>query len=412
MKMEKWYSPVAMFSFIWLAVISFYMLRIFPIYDITIRCKVIITLGILSFLIGARGGGYTLGKKKLGFTSDFEVNASLADSNMSRKVYFLSYICIALLFVEALQSIVLLSKGISFEDITVSKDYFIGGTLWTFFQVYFSGPFSTALMPIGALNFVKTNGDKKIALLSMIVTILKVLHHGGRASIVHYVLYLVLFKAILGRKITIKQSTKIWMSLVTVVALIAFVIVSINRGVKEFGQSAYLYLCGCIPDFDLRIDNLLDNSCMYGTASLYGYFSPIMFLYKGVFNSYPHFFIELQNIVNVENTIQIGPGVEYGYNAFVTPFYYFFTDAREFGVVVGGFIWGLVSQNAYRRIKNSFNDRNVIIYSLFFYQIVFSMVRFHFAIYQYALAFIYVSIIYKLSTSYHTNEYTRKVYYG
>lgn len=387
-KKEELYSPLSIFCLIWSIILSAYSLRILPLYEIDFNVKCVIVVGCIGFILGSLPVNYTLGN----------YGRNKNENVLSRKVlfrtklaYFLCSICIAFSAIEAAGNIILLSQGYTFDMISLAGLGFQNNSaLWSFMAVFIAYPFSYAILPIGALNFIKSDGDKGLALLSIIIALLRVFHHGGRATLLYFIIYLLLFSEFYGRKM--RTRTKALLFAAVIIFIIAILIVSSSRGIENIGESLYLYICGCIPNLSVRIDRIVPGVVTLGGASLYGYILPFMLILNGIGVPYPEAFITLRDAVNVESIVRIGNNI--GYNAFVTPFYYLYLDGRFIGVFTGMFILGIVIQKIYKKTKTTQNERLLIIYSLLFFQIVLSMIRLHFATYSYALSFIYVFILY------------------
>lgn len=121
----------------------------------------------------------------------------------------------------------------------------------------------------------------------------------------------------------------------------------------------------------------------YGMASLQGVFRPVINVFELITgNDFQllNYASEVSDIAN--SSIRLSSSVLY--NAFVTPFYYFYIDFGWGGICVLSLIFGGFSNIRYKRFMEYPDDRNTILFMLSFaLPICFAFVRF-----QYALGYI------------------------
>ena len=399
------WSPVCIFSLLWIGIIVFYKSGYVELYPLSSRAELIIALGVFGFFVGGELSYSTIHRKyvfgKHGTYRNKQIDNHIdigghIDRPRNNLIFALSVACIVMLIIRVIPSIALIRMGYTFEQITEGRLYYKAeGGLMLLFSVYFMYPFSSVLPVIGAYEMMKgKKGDKRIILCSIIVVILSALQRGGRFVTITYFVYILTYKNLLGKKINIKPRTKRIIAIITIAAVIAVLKLSESRGTSSITQSAIMYMCGCLPNMDQRLFTGGTNPLTFGGSSLYGYIAPVMYLLKGFGMPYPDFFMRLTNAVNVENVISIGPSNRY--NAFVTLFYHMFLDGREFGVIVGSVLLELISMKAYKKARNNISEKDAIIYGLLMYQIISPMIRVQFSGYTYALSFLYIPLLYRL----------------
>lgn len=387
---DPFLSPVSLFPFLWIIILSLYKSGLIVLYQISNRLEIIITLGILGFFLGGELSNLLYpvkNKMAISFILHNNTDAISYDTKKRNTILFvLSLLCIVLLTIRVIPSISLLRLGYTFNQITVEKLYYKAENgIMLFLSVYFMEPFSTVLSVIGAYELLKGRGDVRLIICSIIVVVLCALQRGGRFVIIMYFVYLITFKHMFNRRIKMRRKTKFIFILVSVAALIVVLQLSKSRGTSDLFRSAYLYLCGCLPNMNQRLFTGAHIPLTLGGSSLYGFIAPVMYFFKGIGFSYPSFFLELTNIINVENIIDIGPADRY--NAFVSVFYHLFLDGREFGVIIGTLLLGFISTRAYRKAKRTTNTRDYLVYGLLMYQLCSPMIRVQFSTYAYALSF-------------------------
>jgi hypothetical protein len=165
------------------------------------------------------------------------------------------------------------------------------------------------------------------------------------------------------------------------------------RGVEGIISSFYQYLCCCVP---LLTENLkrLPSQRYYGVISLMGFIAPIMFVLHQVFGlTYPQFYlesIELKNMADKATVISFNGVVS---NAFVTPFFTLYADARFLGVAIGMFIWGLTSSLIFNKANKIDSDSNMAYVLLMTIPIIKAMQEYPFSNISFVLALLYTRII-------------------
>ena len=388
-KKESIFAPIPMFSLVWVLIILFYKSGYVELYPLDFRLELVVFIGTVGFLLGGQ-------KYSLRFRLHRKIDKTAYSYDLRSNIaVVLSIICIVIQAYRGMTSINLLRSGFSFEQITRNQWYFQGnGSFSTFLSVFFIAPFTYAIIPIGAYHLVKNNGDKRVVACSIILALLTTIQHGGRASLLYFIVYVFAYRSVLGKKTGLKLKTKIGIVAISVALLVVVDKLSQSRGTTSYVDSIYIYVCGCLPNLNQRLFTGTTVPLTFGGASLYGYIAPIFYLLKGIGIPYPQFFSKLTDIVNVENVIKIGPAKSY--NAFVSIYYYLFLDGRELFAFIGAFLISLIASSQYRKAKETLNERNVIFYGLMLHQVMFSMIRVSFSTYSFALSFIYVLLLYRI----------------
>jgi len=94
-----------------------------------------------------------------------------------------------------------------------------------------------------------------------------------------------------------------------------------------------------------------------------------------------------------QRRVLIAPGISF--NAFLTPFYYFYLDGGMIGNILLSFIFGFVSTLVYINHLNRRNYNSMINYLLVFFTLYMSMVRIQFFQMRFSLSFLYVYLLFK-----------------
>lgn len=391
---RNFYNPLVLFSLIWLIVTTLASLHLFGINAPSYYMYIILTIGIMSFGIGIL------------ITKSIIINMS---SNYKRErvkeiVENLNYSKIKILYIVTIltyipityRSITLLSQGNSLVTIRsmLSLGEMHSSYLSAVIYNYITQPFQHLLIPIAAINFYSTKKDKKILLYTLMILVCDVLSSGGRFSLLYLATHFIVVLSI-RRKVKISDlgaKTKlITIGIISIIA-ITFYYMTVSRGVI-FAKSIYLYICGCIPNMDVRISGIDSNFRTHGFMSVEGVLRPfIAILYKiGIISNKPELFLISQAQSGlVEYAVNIGSGIQF--NAFVTLFYYFYIDGGLWGVAIGSFLYSVLCESSYLKMKIKLDEKSLLLFLLFLQTIITSMVRFQFTTLIYALTFIYFTL--------------------
>lgn len=401
MDMRNIINPITLFCGVWGAILIMYSFQFYGLYSASWESIVIIAIGIMSFFIGS----IIIVALKKKYVRRNSVNIGL-DINTRKPNYLLfiilNIISIIMLIGSVVETIGLLREGRNFAFIHSfyhSENGSIGSsTLMTIFHNWFIWPITLANLPILAVTLqcdLKRTAKRKIFVITSFINIaIYVLITGARVSIIYFVMYFVIVFFIQGKRISLSLPRKIQITVVTILLYLAFDYISRSRGSESIAESIYLYFCGCIPNFSVRFTDI-PNKKMYGFLSLFGLFKPFVdVIYRithfSVFGVYKQTVSEI--FILTQHRVHIGPGITY--NAFLTPFYYFYIDGGVLGVVVLSFLYGIVSMVAYLEYIKKRSYKTLSIYLLFVMGMVFSMVRFHFVQMRYVLAFFYIAFVF------------------
>lgn len=177
-----------------------------------------------------------------------------------------------------------------------------------------------------------------------------------------------------------KYSTSIWIG---GGALFAFTII-FNSG--SIWKDLYLYFTGCIPCLSVNLQNF-NRGYTWGGTSFYGFLLAID-------NIIPVSMIELvekyMDIISM--AFRITPTDNY--NAFITCFGYFYIDGGIIAVILLSFAFGIFNGVIYKFYKSNPCDRNIILFTFAILMIYNSPIRFEFGNIKYALAFIWMMLLF------------------
>ncbi|MGD1816185.1 MAG: O-antigen polymerase [Pleomorphochaeta sp.] len=392
-KNKNIYNPITIFCSVWAFVTFLASLRLYGLYETSVKTYLVIWIGIISFVFGCSVlGRFQLRVKvsSLGKENEFTFNKNI--------IYIIILTATVILIVTAYKSINLLFSGHNLAYIRyIAQDEVMGsnnGLILILFN-YIAQPICQLLIPLSALMYFSNNKDNKIIILSIIPIILLVISNGGRFILLYYVINFVFIGMILNAHINISNKLKRRINVILLIVISIIIYMTVARNGYTIGKSFYTYICGCVPHLSLRLSNFDGlKKYTYGISSFQGFVRPIFSIITkiGITDNFPSLLQLAENLNNeVLSPIYIGENLRY--NAFVSLFYYFYIDFNLFGVVFLSMFYGYICKLFYYRAKKNGSNSNIIAYSLLLQSIVTSMFRFQFSSFMFAMTFIYLFLI-------------------
>jgi len=309
----------------------------------------------------------------------------------------LAIICFFGFFIESIQ---FLRRGLGFAYIARyfgTEEGTIGASQHGYDLLeWYVWPLCLATAPLAAMTVLldkEESRTKKWFLITYIITLVMfVVVTGKRMNMICLIVYLFIAMRMQNVKIELRRRTKLLLFLSAAAIIFAFNYISVSRGTESIFRIIYIYFCGCIPCLSTKLENL-PVGFQYGLISLHGLYRAPMILLTKIFRSSGLLSIRAMfaQVINyTQQRVYIGPGV--GYNAFVTPFFYFYSDFGLFGVCFFSFLFGIFCMRVYLIYLKEKSYRSLAVYLLVTYSLYMSMVRFQFVQMRYVLAFVYLLI--------------------
>lgn len=192
-----------------------------------------------------------------------------------------------------------------------------------------------------------------------------------------------------------------------VLAIAAMVVVSIVRasskksapGQDDSGlfRTFYIYFTGYLPNFSVRLDMMKDDEYTHGFTFLLGLIKFPMAVIKRVihFDSPAAYTLADTLTSRLQKRVSIGGGNMF--NAYTSPFYYFYVDFGYISVFIESMLFGVtcaISEVRFERKKTAYHT---FMYLFCFYLIISSMVRWEMVHPKTAMLLYFVPVIFKLS---------------
>lgn len=216
---------------------------------------------------------------------------------------------------------------------------------------------------------------------------------GKRSFLAEAIVFFVAVYIMRGKKVKLSRKTKLIIIIVAGILIWAFNYISVDRGSDSIISLFYVYLVGCIPHLSVKLQYMPVS--VVGFTSVYGFFhAPITIsnfvLHSDYLSSIRDSMSQL--VAFTQERVLIGRGMTY--NAFLTPFYYFYLDGGWVGNILLSFLFGLISMHIYHRFLKRRDFYSVVIYVLLFFSLYMSMVRFQFFQMRFVLSFFYAYLVF------------------
>lgn len=297
----------------------------------------------------------------------------------------------------------ILSSGIKMNQIRVDfNNIVLRSSFERALNTYIIMPLIYLLPAIVIPEFIAFRKQIKNLVLTIIVLVEFTICDGGRVPFFYCAIFVVCslyifrvdFKSVIETFRSKSKRTKrlTLIAAIAVVAVAGYMILrlSISRNIQySLGNSVYTYFTGCFPFFEYNLNKIdRNNVWTYGSAFFHGVLNIVFYLLNTAkICAHPAFYNFVDKWGNVQEFIHIGSA---NFNAFVTPFYYFYMDFRYLGVALGGAIYGIISTQTYLRMKKQsvYHYKYIAAYMLIIQSIVTSMVRWQFYNANFVMAFV------------------------
>jgi len=260
---------------------------------------------------------------------------------------------------------------------------------------FIARPMQIILVIYAVIVILANLKQKYIVWLAVLLTISGYICSGSKSAITEIATMVFAF-IFLFTKMTFKQFFYKYKTL-SIATILVVVFVGFMVSLKEdgLGLGLYTYLCGCMPCSDEALTKIYEDTSFYGLASFNGILRAVNLIprYLGIG---PDFKVVLDlvwtEMMNFEDTMYIADNIKY--NAFVSMFIYFFADGGYWGVFLISFVFGLSCSYAQKKALKTPSVYSCSIVLFFVVMVTLSLVRFQFFYAPYAMALIYIFILF------------------
>lgn len=417
------FNPLVIFTLLWTVIFVLASIRLYGLKAGNDSTYFIMGIGILFWSLG-----YCLSYNKISFKSITKRNGNIGNNYKCRYnlIYLLSIITL-ILYLKDLLSIIssvniqgLLAQVRSLAQDSDSILYEGRSNIETAIRLLITQPFLMALQPIVAVEFwFKTKERKRLLVIDLILVFLRMFTDGSRSMVMYLGFHFLIVFLILSKprwksfhgfykdKIASSKKAKRIMCLLGIGFIIVFIISSVSRSGSRMWK--YLYLYFSMEPYMMTYWKGQIQHFGFGTASLNGLVYPIIYFVKNLLgiSEYPdYWYNNIFLLINdTDSKWQIITTTGNPANAYVSVFWFPYLDGGIVGEILVMFIYGFAAGYLFKKAIRNLDMKSICIYSLFFQGIIMSYVRFQFATSSYALAFLYLVIVfYKKSNHSFTQE--------
>lgn len=399
------WHPVVVFSAVWGVIFILYQLNLHGYYALDALSFTLFLIMLFAFAAGSFLADALWRRRALGSRTIPEADGAAEGIEKRFELrpaafWITALLSCAFLLPDAINTLRQMMSHMSLNEIALYGDINEGATgIMVPINIFLVYPVTYAISPICSVEYVTGNPKKyRYLLVNIVVTVLSMLHHGGRYTIVFFVISYVFAFLVYGRQIRLSRLAKRVMLSVFIAFVIAFVFVSLSRGIEDLVESVYSYLVCSVPHMISRLATSETGiaGSTHGLLSLNGFVAPFMILLKGlgIIQDGPVVYQTAQLILQrIEEVAWIGSNVTT--NAFLPPAFYLYMDGGVVGVLAGMLAYGFVASLTFENVLLSKNNRDSAMYLLIVFGLVTSFVRLFFSSYSYALAVFYILFIFR-----------------
>ena len=385
---EVLYNPVSLYLGMWALVFTLYTLNPYSLPQIKETTYHIYIVAFVAFLIGnilikkSSISGITLRKRSLN----------------KKLINILIVVMVILMVIPAIKALNLIASGVDLHDIRyVYHDYIMGGGLVAIAFVYFCEPFITFLIIFSVINLFIGHRKLYYILISVISLALMTIITGGRFFVLYFIASLLIATLIFKNTLEAKKILK-YAGILFILLVVSLIVISVVRG-SDVEQTFYVYLSGCIPFMEERINDTAKFPAMCGMASLYGFIRPIFVVMRKILSIDFPLPLQVVESVFLEDDAMIMLTPEIHYNSFVSIFYSMYLDGGLIGVFIGNLLLGVIARYSFLRLQK-YNPFKLVAYTLIAIIFLLSFFKFLICSYTYALSFIYLYICFSKKKAY------------
>lgn len=388
---EVLYNPVSLYLGTWALVFTLYALNPYSLPQIHEATYQIYIVAFIAFLIG----------NILIFKKPCISGITLRKRSLNKKfINILTVVMVILMVIPAIKALNLIASGVDLHDIRyVHHDDIMGDGIVAIAFVYFCEPFITFLIIFSVVNLFVGQRKMYYVLLSVISLALMTIITGGRFFVLYFIASLLIATLIFKNTREAKKILK-FSGILLILLVVSLIVISVVRG-SNIEQTFYVYLSGCIPFMEERINDTSKLPNMYGMASLYGFIRPVFVVLRKVLSMELPLPLQVVESVFLEDDELIMITPEIHYNSFVSIFYSMYLDGGLIGVFIGNLLLGVVARYSFLKLQKD-NPFKLVAYTLVAIIFLLSFFKLLVCNYTYALSFIYLYVCFSKKKTYRT----------
>ena len=407
------YNLLTVFCAYWASAMIIASFRPYEMYEVSFDTYLVILLGVAGFSIGYL---YRHSKqyRKIVFRRDKSNINNTSYEFKKLPLTILALISAAYGLFKAFCVFRLVNSGLAYSTVRslygAGDSQIIFGTLDNIVNVFVYTPAVFILTAVMVIDFFEKKTDVKIFIMSVVTLLTYMYISSGRfilLAIVADVIYMfIIYKSgkILREKLK-KIKRKVW--IIISISVIAVLVITSSRFSASFesrnvstSSHFLLYYMGCVPLMGHWLGGIRSAGDMtYGMASGHGFLHPLILLGKMAGINAPKLYTYTTDVVeSMQNFVFVTP--TRALNAFSGIFLYLYLDARELGVFLGMFVYGVICANSFKQVQENRNAKTMLYFLLIMQGFTQVMVRWPFYRGPYAIAFVYALALIRKGADY------------
>lgn len=405
-RVRFWLNPLTIFCMMWAVILLFSYLRFYGLYEVNSEIYGMIFIGLLFYIVGYYC--YDLHLSKYVITiGNKKSNAEKVTELRYKFVYALLLLCCVYYMIylfEVVNSVGSYSLWAVQQFLRHTEESVISSRVLRLLGSFVIGPVSFAIPAIAATDFWVGRKDKILLIMSCLMLVMKMLSTANRMSLMIFAVLFVLNGILrlrenkkmqeLFQRVN-KKNIKNAIRVTICIGVIAFIIMSLSRKLNIM-QS--LYLDFAIPPimFQTWAETVETGDYVgYGMASLNGFLFPILYFFQHLFgmSGLPEGFQKIYDLIALTDSHWVTVGDSVRANAYVSIFWFLYTDGRLLGIIIGMFLFGIYTANAFFKLRKYPNSKNMSMYCLCILAVFYSLCRMEFALTNYVLAFMFTLLV-------------------
>jgi oligosaccharide repeat unit polymerase len=398
-------SPSVLFPLLWMSILIIHSSGMYGIKLVDNKILSIIITGEFAFAVGS----------VLANRANFRIVIGKFDSQKNKvaNTPVIKWMTIAfylIMILPTVKAIGLLFSGNSLYSIRYAlQNNILGDGVISILFNYFCEPYLVSLIVISVANLFSDHRQVSLSVITIIGIIVMTVVTGGRFFILYYLGSLIMCYLVYRKKIRSvrRNSSKLLRRtrLLIVAALFAILVVSIVRG-SAIGQTLYVYSSGGLSFMERLLEKYNENttSYTYGSLTLNGLLRPLFVVLRKIgIASLPKFLQTAEEIfLYVDKPFYISNLILF--NSFTTCFFAPYIDGGYIGVVIVFLFLGYVCESKYKNIELDYTY-SVSQYLLWGLVIILSFFRLLITHYSFALAILYMLVLFNTNTEEAANSY-------
>ncbi|MEE6659941.1 O-antigen polymerase [Limosilactobacillus pontis] len=396
---KKILNPITIMCVLWGMIVSFSNLQLYGLYSVENSTYKIISEGIYFFI-----AGYYV--SKLMFNLLFNKNKVSLDNSFSfevnyNKLYILYIVCIVYTTIRIGQyGLGIFSNGFNLASMGnyINSASNSSSGLLAAIGFLIVTPLFFPLLIVSSMDLIFGKRNRLLFLLTIVLVLERIVVYGGRLPIIQFIITMLIITSFGNKKSLLKRKNsffRIGAITIGIGIFIGLTLTKMTDSSTSIWKGLYLEFAMQPYMFQTWGTMLSSNSYAYGFASLFGFVHPILYVLEnlGFFSTMPLFFLNIYT--NIQNTFNmwIPIGNQLTANAYTSAFWYLYYDGRNFGIILGMFILGILAFYFFNKAIKLENAKNISNYVMVAFCLIYTFTDMELYKYDFILGMLYLNFL-------------------